>query len=251
MAIELSTQINKEHELVLTHAVKALEHARKAGELLIQAKADCKHGEWGEWLDSNFHGSSRQAQRYMKVHQRWPEIEAKATRGSDFSLREGLKLLEAKKEPGDDLWVWADQHLNGPFTAWDFEDTDIRWLATKLLRTAGAPAITSLLITMGLEYGLALERLCPYDEIDECFAAVAPFAKGEGEIPFDTSGMGLLKATNRMVSISIISQMICGILLNEFDYRRQVDQEQYEHDWEETHSQLKEALDSKLKDLAA
>jgi len=100
MAIELSKQINKEHELVLTHAVKALEHARNAGGLLIQAKANCKHGEWGEWLDSNFHGSSRQAQRYMRVHEHWPEIEAKATRGSDFSLRQGLKLLEEPKELG-------------------------------------------------------------------------------------------------------------------------------------------------------
>jgi len=107
MAIELSKQINKEHELVLTHAVKALEHARNAGELLIQAKDTCKHGEWGKWLESNFNGSSRQAQRYMRVHQRWPEIEAKATRVSDFSLRQGLKMLSSRNGSRSKNTLWS------------------------------------------------------------------------------------------------------------------------------------------------
>lgn len=99
--IQLSTQINKEHELALIHVVKALEHANKAGELLIQAKATCKHGEWERWLENNFKGSKRQAQRYMRIHQHWPEIEGKTTRVSDLSLREGLKLLEGPKKSED------------------------------------------------------------------------------------------------------------------------------------------------------
>ena len=42
-----------------------LEHYRRAGEMLLEAKEQVKHGEWGRWIDKNFHLSFKTAQRYM------------------------------------------------------------------------------------------------------------------------------------------------------------------------------------------
>jgi hypothetical protein len=37
------------------------------GNLLIEAKAQCKHGEWGAWIGSNFGYAPTTAQRYMQA----------------------------------------------------------------------------------------------------------------------------------------------------------------------------------------
>jgi len=45
----------------------AVQHAIRAGELLVEAKAQVKHGEWLPWLEANFPGSERSAQTYMRL----------------------------------------------------------------------------------------------------------------------------------------------------------------------------------------
>ena len=63
----LAAAINGEHrrfEGALSGDV--LHHAIKAGELLIEAKARCPHGNWQAWLEENFEGSVRTAQAYMR-----------------------------------------------------------------------------------------------------------------------------------------------------------------------------------------
>jgi hypothetical protein len=99
--VELSTlagRINKEHALAEEHAKTAVKHARNAGAMLLESKALCEHGTWAAWLESNFKGSDRTAQRYMRISERWPELEAKTTRVSDLSLRGALELLTESKE---------------------------------------------------------------------------------------------------------------------------------------------------------
>ena len=78
-------------------ANSALEHARASGDALVKAKAQCPHGEWGEWLAKHFSGAERTAQSYTRVANRWPEIEAKAQSSADLSLDGALKLLAAAK----------------------------------------------------------------------------------------------------------------------------------------------------------
>lgn len=51
---DLATQINQEHEAASKAMRTSLEHARRAGKLLIQAKAQLDHGEWGDWLQTPF-----------------------------------------------------------------------------------------------------------------------------------------------------------------------------------------------------
>ena len=94
----LAEQINQEHLEAGAAISQSLQHARRAGELLIQAKAQVGHGEWGGWLEKHFHGSARTAQSYMRVASRFGELEQKTQRVADLPLREALALLAEPQE---------------------------------------------------------------------------------------------------------------------------------------------------------
>ena len=49
----LAEQINQEHRAGENARRRGLGHYRKVGELLLQARAKCKHGEWLPWLNSS------------------------------------------------------------------------------------------------------------------------------------------------------------------------------------------------------
>ena len=91
----LAQQINEEHQKV-TEALKAgLEHAVRAGELLIQTKEKVAHGKWLPWLEENCKFSERTAQAYMRVAREFPKL--KAQRVADLSFRQTIALLQQPK----------------------------------------------------------------------------------------------------------------------------------------------------------
>jgi hypothetical protein len=92
---ELAGRINAEHQQVETALRAGLEHARAAGELLLQAKAQCGHGRWLEWLKANVAFTDRTARRYMTIASRWEELTGKSDTVSDLSCRDALQLLSA------------------------------------------------------------------------------------------------------------------------------------------------------------
>jgi hypothetical protein len=94
----LAAEINHHHRQAEAALRSGLEHALEAGRLLIEAKSRCVHGTWGLWLADNFEGSARTAQAYMRVADRWPELQAKAQDSADLSLDGALKLLAAPRE---------------------------------------------------------------------------------------------------------------------------------------------------------
>jgi hypothetical protein len=69
---QLAQRINAEHEAAGASFKAGLLHARAAGELLLDAKAQVPHGEWLPWLAANAHFSEVTAQRYMRVAARRP-----------------------------------------------------------------------------------------------------------------------------------------------------------------------------------
>ena len=94
----LAEQINAEHRQAVAALNDGLEHAHRGGELLRQAKAQCPHGGFSEWLRKNFEGSERTAQMYMRIAKRWPQIEeAKAQRIALLTYSGAIKLLTAPK----------------------------------------------------------------------------------------------------------------------------------------------------------
>ena len=90
-----------------------LAHAIRAGTLLIEAKAQVKHGEWIPWLGENFDGTVRCAQRYMRL----------AANANDVShlptVTEALGALEQNRDPGSDHTLQAVQGRSQPGRAFN------------------------------------------------------------------------------------------------------------------------------------
>ncbi len=86
----IAAEVNAEHAAALRHAGDAVEHARRAGEVLLRAKAELPHGNFLPWLSNNCAVSERQAQRYMSTAQgkRLPLRAIKNDTVSDLPLRE-------------------------------------------------------------------------------------------------------------------------------------------------------------------
>ena len=89
--------IRREHNAAAGAAQTALEHARRAGELLIEAKAQTQHGSWLTWLAAHFEFSPRTAQGYMRVAENWPALGAKNETVAHLNFREALALLTLAK----------------------------------------------------------------------------------------------------------------------------------------------------------
>lgn len=89
----LAAQITNEHESAVRSVRQGLEHAMEADRLLAQAKEMCEHGKWEAWLESNFRGSIRTAQVYMRLHGRRAEIEAKAQLPALLTCDEALEMI--------------------------------------------------------------------------------------------------------------------------------------------------------------
>ena len=90
---ELADRINEEHRQVVATVNKGIKHALEAGRLLIEAKAQCPHGTWGNWLDDHFDGSNRSARVYIQVARKWPEIESKMADSANLGIDGSVKLL--------------------------------------------------------------------------------------------------------------------------------------------------------------
>lgn len=97
---DLAVQINTEHERAFGKAREALEHARRAGELLLQAKAAVDHGQWLPWLAANVAFSERTAQGYMRLAARWDTLQTKSATVADLGLRDALKCMSTPADPG-------------------------------------------------------------------------------------------------------------------------------------------------------
>jgi hypothetical protein len=101
---ELARRINSEHAQAEGALRAGLQHARTAGQLLLEAKAKLAHGQWLPWLKANIGASKRTCQGYMRVCEQWPVLEAKAQRVALLSYREALAVLaEPTRDDEDDV----------------------------------------------------------------------------------------------------------------------------------------------------
>ena len=89
---DLAGEIRREHQLAEQHFKSAVAHAVNAGELLIEAKGQVKHGRWLPWIKANFPGSEWTARNYMR-------LAANRERVADLpTLREALAALSKPKQ---------------------------------------------------------------------------------------------------------------------------------------------------------
>ncbi len=97
----LAAEIRREHEKAEADYQSAFAHAIRAGALLIEAKAQVKHGEWLPWLKANFPGSVRSAQGYMRLAEHAPECATVAHSGIKGALKQlaAPEVTEPEAQP--------------------------------------------------------------------------------------------------------------------------------------------------------
>jgi hypothetical protein len=107
---ELPGLIMEAHDRFEALARNALEHARQAGALLLEAKEDVGHGNFLKWLDDHVPLRKRTVERYMRVAQKWDEIVAKSNASSvtHLSMVEALELISTPRPAA------GDEPGNGP-----------------------------------------------------------------------------------------------------------------------------------------
>jgi hypothetical protein len=105
---DLAAKINAAHGQVETALRAGLQHAHQAGVLLNEAKSRCRHGQWLLWLQGNVNFSVRTAQAYMRIADRWPELEeVKAQRVALLPYRDALAAI-ANSEQNDEQHLGTD-----------------------------------------------------------------------------------------------------------------------------------------------
>jgi hypothetical protein len=109
---ELAHRINAEHDAVAVALQSALGHAIAAGEMLIEAKRQVKHGQWLPWLAANCSVPARTATHYMALARRRKKLSDQNGNVLPISVHEAvrwLRPLEQWPEPsGEDDREWGD-----------------------------------------------------------------------------------------------------------------------------------------------
>lgn len=109
---ELVEAANHHHRQLKDLLAKSLDHARAAGDALLQIKSSLPHGQFQKWIDANCEFTDRTARRYMLIAEGWERIEAKRTHVRNLSLREAVKLLS------------EDEENSKPFSIFDLDADD-------------------------------------------------------------------------------------------------------------------------------
>lgn len=120
-----ATEINRLHQEARASAESAVESAKAAGKLLLEAKASMKHGEFLPWIDANTSVSPRQAQRYMA-----------AALGKSGSVRDVFPKSDMMSHlppapPRTSLGIWdGDRWIPEPGYLYCFSaDNGVFWVA--------------------------------------------------------------------------------------------------------------------------
>src|SRR5258708_2260447 len=96
---DLAARIRAEHEGARAAIKRGTEHAMAAGDLLIEAKSQLKHGQWLPWLDEHCAMSDRTACLYMRLARERSRIETEIGNVADLTVRGAILLLAGASEP--------------------------------------------------------------------------------------------------------------------------------------------------------
>lgn len=116
---DLAARVHQAHIRAKAATVEAAEPYLEAGRLLIEAKGECKHGEWRQFLEAaGVH--ERQAQRLLQM--------ARSGLNSDImsglgGLGATLAYLAERKLPATGQTLFVDSKDDGPIAAiWESEE---------------------------------------------------------------------------------------------------------------------------------
>jgi DUF3102 family protein len=95
---DLAARIRAEHEATKASLKRGAEHAMGAGELLIDARKQVRHGEWLPWLRDHCAMPERTARLYMRLASNRQVIESQIGNVADFSIRGAVALISCSKK---------------------------------------------------------------------------------------------------------------------------------------------------------
>ena len=107
----LAGQIKHEHGQCENAARSAVQHAIRAGELLVDAKARCQHGTWKRWIEEHCGFSLRTAQLYMGIARDVPKLPAaKAQRVALLPSLRGIERHLRQDRQRDEQQLRRDRY---------------------------------------------------------------------------------------------------------------------------------------------
>jgi hypothetical protein len=94
---KLANDINYEHDQVTQAVRESLEHARKAGALLAQAREQIVHSgqPWLAWLKDHCQFAQTTANNYLRVFRHWDDLPTEGL--ASLSLRGALAALKHRQ----------------------------------------------------------------------------------------------------------------------------------------------------------
>ena len=120
----LASEIRLKHDQATEAAGTAIRLATEAGDLLIKAKEQLPHGNWGAWVQENCRFSERTARGYMRLARELPKLEeSKRQRVADMSLRQAIKAVaEPNEAPSETsiIWIRLVADINGAIRDWNW-----------------------------------------------------------------------------------------------------------------------------------
>jgi hypothetical protein len=113
---DLASRIKAEHDAYVAAVKQSLSRAMAAGDMLIEAKAQLKHGRWRGWLAEHCGIPERTASHYMRLAKNRETIEENGS-VADLTVRAAVSLLAPEPDDADEdavpdiLWpgeIWLD-----------------------------------------------------------------------------------------------------------------------------------------------
>lgn len=176
----LAREINDAHRQVRMHAKGMLLEAKRAGEALLVAKQQCKHGEFKAWVKAHCSVSYDTAKEYMRV--------ARLGKGVDLHLFDGgiRAFLDAHAEPK----AQPKAPKANPFTRVDAEHVmKLQRLADSTANENEAAVAQSKLDDFASRFDMTAEEavvkskeMLPFDHLPSSEAAIAEARAAEARV---------------------------------------------------------------------
>jgi hypothetical protein len=264
---DLAARIRAEHEASTLAIKRGLQHAITCGRLLIEAKAQLRHGQWLPWLREHCQVPERSAQRYMQLA--IYAADAKSDNLADLAL-DGVATASVSLEKAIEAGDWglvATLTFDAPFTAEDMVAPDRDFYLTKLLHQLRIPAIASWCAELDCTTdSRPAWRLCPWDQLIETLTLLVPLAHSsrrrkdnrddnQGKLPtikLDFASFDSMQAMEGAIwELRMHALRLLGGILVEIEHRDGISDAQYQKEWDETHKQVMARLDEQLAVAAA